>query len=57
MNKSNAKIHKKMNKKNLINFIEHYEKITKYMLKELPNQANMVIKVDKKQNITSFSIK
>ena len=57
MNKSNAKIHKKMNKKNLINFIEHYEKITKYMLKELPNKANMVIKVDKKQNITSFSIK
>ena len=34
-------------------FIQHYEKITKWMLKNSNNFADLIIKIDKKQNITS----
>ena len=57
MNKSNSKLQKKMNKKNLIYFIQHYEKITKWMFKTLTKKSNFIIKVDKNQKIFSIEYK
>ena len=57
MNKSNSKLQKKMNKKNIIYFIQHYEKITKWMFKTLIKKANVVIKVNKNQKIFSIFYK
>ena len=57
MNKSNSKLQKKMNKKNIIYFIQHYEKITKWMFKTLIKKANIVIKVNKNQKIYSIFYK
>ena len=50
-NQSKEKNSKKMNNKEIILFIQHYEKITKWMLKSCNNFANMVIKINKDQNI------
>ena len=44
---------KKMNIKEIKIFIQHYEKITKWMLKDYTKKANLVIRVDKNQRITS----
>jgi len=57
MNKSNLIIQKKMNKKNIIAFIQHYEKLTKWMLNTVPMKSNIVIQVDKKQRITSIKLR
>ena len=46
-----------MNKKNLIYFIQHYEKITKWMFKTLTKKSNFIIKVDKNQKIFSIEYK
>ena len=42
---------KYMNKKQLDRFIQHYEKITKWMIKTMPAEADMLIKVNKNQMI------
>ena len=42
---------KYMNKKQLDEFIQHYEKITKWMMKTMPTEADMLIKVNKNQMI------
>ena len=52
-NFSNSKKVKKMSKKELKFFIEHYEKITKWMLKNTVNISNLVIKINKYQRIVS----
>ncbi|OUW95872.1 MAG: hypothetical protein CBD97_02230 [Pelagibacteraceae bacterium TMED237] len=53
-NKSKLKNVKKMNINEIKRFIQHYEKITKWMLKNSNNFADLIIKIDKKQNITSI---
>ena len=40
-----------MNKKQLLKFIQHYEKITKWMIKTMPVEADMLIKINKDQMI------
>ena len=52
-NKSKLDNVKKMNINEIKIFIQHYEKITKWMLKNSNNFADLIIKIDKKQNITS----
>ena len=42
-----------MNSKEIKLFIQHYEKITKWMLKNFKEFADLVIKIDKDQIITS----
>ena len=52
--KQNALIKKKkkfMSKKELKHFIQHYEKQTRWMIKTMPAEASMVIKIDKNQKI------
>ena len=46
-----------MNKKQIFEFIQHYEKITKWMMQVLPYKANITISVDKKQKIKEISLK
>jgi len=48
-NKSNSKNF--MNKDRLKKFIQHYEKITKWMMKTMPDKVDMLIKIDKNQKI------
>ncbi len=36
------------------NFIQHYEKITKWMMKDLSKKAKIVLKIDKNQKIISL---
>ena len=55
MNKSNLNIQKKMNKKNLINFIQHYEKLTRWMLKNHKTMFDLIIKVNNKQKIIAVT--
>jgi len=55
MNKLKSINQKKMNKKNLIQFIQYYEKITKWMLKILPSKTDLLVKIDKNQKITSIN--
>jgi len=55
MNKSNLNIQKKMNKKNLISFIQHYEKLTRWMLKKNTSMFDLIIKVNNKQKIIAFT--
>jgi len=43
-----------MSKKNIIYFIQHYEKITKWMIKIMPKKANLTIFVDKNQKIKNI---
>ena len=40
-----------MNKDRLKKFIQHYEKITKWMMKTMPDKVDMLIKIDKNQKI------
>ena len=40
-----------MSKKELKYFIQHYEKQTKWMIKTMPAEASMVIKIDRYQRI------
>lgn len=51
MNNSNHKNHVKMNKKEILYFISHYEKITKWMIKKLPQIADLVIHINEDQKI------
>ena len=53
-NYSNFNNSKKMNTKEIKLFIQHYEKITKWMLKNYPKFANIVLKINKDQKITSI---
>ncbi len=48
MKKNNNKI---MTKNEMQKFILHYEKLTKWMMKTLPNNANLVIHIDNNQKI------
>ena len=41
----------KMNKKEILYFISHYEKITKWMIKKLPQIADLVIHINEDQKI------
>ena len=57
--KSNAlksKDEKFMNKTDLQKFIQHYEKLTKWMIKTMPAKADMLIKIDKNQKIKKVVI-
>ena len=54
INDSNHKDKIKMNKKEILYFISHYEKITKWMIKKLPHIANLVVNIDKAQKITKI---
>ena len=55
MNYSNQKNKKKMNEKEISYFISHYEKITKWMIKKLPNIAHLVLIINKRQQITKIN--
>ena len=46
-----------MDKKQIFEFVQHYEKITKWMMQVLPSKANITISVDKKQKIKKISLK
>ena len=57
--KSNAlksKNEKFMKKTDLRKFIQHYEKLTKWMIKTMPAKANMIIKIDSNQKIKKMVI-
>ena len=55
--KKNAKnINLGMNKNEIKNFILYYEKLTKWMIRILPQEANLTIFVDKNQRIKKISI-
>ena len=51
MNNSKSINNKKMNKKEILQFILHYEKLTRWMIRELPKFSNLVIHIDKNQKI------
>ena len=51
-----SKGEKFMNKKDLHKFIQHYEKLTKWMIKTMPAKADMLIKIDKNQKIKKVVI-
>ena len=40
-----------MNKVDLHMFIQHYEKLTKWMMKTMPDKADIILKVDENQKI------
>ena len=46
-----------MDKNQIFEFIQHYEKITKWMMKVLPSKANLTINVDKNQKIKKILFK
>ena len=46
-----------MDRKQILEFILHYEKITKWMMKVLPSKANLTINVDKNQKIKKILFK
>ena len=46
-----------MNKKDIERFIQHYEKLTKWMMKNMPAKADMVIKIDNNQKIKKLLFK
>jgi D-glycerate 3-kinase len=57
--KSNAlksKDEKFVKKTDLRKFIQHYEKLTKWMIKTMPAKADMLIKIDKNQKIKKVVI-
>lgn len=39
----------------VIRFIAHYERLTRHILAEMPNRANLVIDLDEKRNATRFT--
>ena len=45
-----------MNKKELQKFIQHYEKLTKWMIKTMPAKADILIKIDSNQKIKKVVI-
>ena len=45
-----------MNKSDLQNFIQHYEKLTKWMIKTMPAKADILIKIDSNQKIKKVII-
>ena len=51
MNNSSNRNQIKMNKRQILYFISHYEKITKWMLKKLTHKADLVLKINQKQEI------
>ena len=51
-NKSKNKKSKKMSASEIKFFIQHYEKITKWMIKDLNKKAKVVINIDKNQKIS-----
>jgi D-glycerate 3-kinase len=51
MNKSVDRRKRKMNNKEMLNFISHYEKITKWMFRELSKNADVVLRINTKQEI------
>ena len=51
--KNNQK--KLMNKKELSFFIQHYEKITKWMIKTMPAKADLLINLDRNQKIKKIT--
>ena len=55
-NISKSPNNKVMNRYQLKKFIEHYEKITKWMIKTMPSKANILIKVDINQKIKKINI-
>ena len=46
-----------MNKANLQKFIQHYEKLTKWMLLTLPTKADILIKIDSNQKVNKLLFK
>ena len=48
---NNKKKPLKMNKEEVLYFISHYEKVTKWMIKKLPSLANLVVNIDENQKI------
>ena len=56
MNISDNKNQIKMNKKDVLCFILHYEKITKWMIKKLPHIANLVVYINERQEVTKKKI-
>lgn len=46
-----------MNKNQIFEFIQYYEKITKWMMQVLPSKANITINVDKNQKIKKILFK
>ncbi len=46
-----------MNKAELKEFIQHYEKLTKWMMLTMPNQADILIKIDSNQKIKKLLFK
>ena len=44
-----------MDNKEIAEFVQHYEKITKWMMKKLPKKADLTIYVDKNQKIRKIS--
>ncbi len=45
-----------MNKKEIVEFIQHYEKVTKWMMKVLPTKADLTVYINTNQNIKKISI-
>ena len=45
-----------MDKKEIAEFIQHYEKVTKWMMKVLPTKADLTIYINTNQNIKKISI-
>ena len=55
-NNFKSKNFKKMNTNEIKFFIQHFEKITKWMIKDLNKKANLVININKDQKIFSLKI-
>ncbi len=55
-NNSKSKKSNKMNMNEIKIFIQYYEKITKWMIKEYKKSANLVVNIDKNQKIVSLKI-
>ena len=53
-NFSNSRYSKKMKLSEISDFIQYYEKITKWMLKVLPKKADLVINIKRNQEIMSL---
>lgn len=57
MMRSRNKNGKAMDKKEILEFISYYEKITKWMMKKMPYMAELTIEVDTNQKIKKIKIK
>ena len=54
--KITGKGNKTMTDKEIKNFVMHYERITKHMLKTLPKKANVIISIDDKHRLKSVKL-